>query len=476
MNLEQFIAILKARRSIAITVFLLTVCAAVAASLLLPKKYMATAEVLIDLTPPDQITGYQVQGMAAAAFISTQIDVIKSDRVSRRVIANLGLMENAEIREDWQEQTQGEGRFESWLIDALQTGLDVKPSRESNIIRVTYKARDAALAAQLANGFVRAYLETTLELRVDPARRYSTFFDQQAKVLSERLAQAQARLSAFQREKGLVTTDERLDIETARLNELSSQLVALQSLSAESGSRQAQVGKQTDRLPEVLSNPVVASLKADLARAEARLQELTTRLGDNHPQVIEARSNVNEARGRLNVETARVGGGIGVTANINRQREAEIRAALDAQRVKVARMKSLRDEAMVFVRDVESAQRAYDNVRNRLNQTDLESRATTSNAYVLTEATPPLKPSSPKLLLNTALALVVGSFLALGSVVLLEFSDPRARTVADTSKLLGLPMLGVLPKPGVGGAFAGRRVPLVMPKIAGHLPAPPKEA
>jgi len=476
MNLEQFLAILKARRSIALAVFLLTVCAAVAVSLLLPKKYTATAEVLVDLAPPDQITGLQVSGMAASAFISTQIDVIKSDRVSGRVISNLGLMENAEIRDEWKKQTNGEGRFEGWLIDELQALLDVKPSRESNIIRVTCKAQNAQFAAQLANGYVRAYLETVLELRVDPARKYTSFFDEQSKLLSERLAQAQARLSAFQREKGLVSTDERLDVETARLNDLSSQLVALQSLSAESGSRQAQVGKQSGMLPEVLSNPVVGSLKADLARAEARLQELTTRLGDNHPQVIEARQSVVETRNRLNAEIGRIGGGVGVTASINRQREAEIRAALDQQRIKVARMKSLRDEASVFVRDVESAQRAYDNVRNRMNQTDLESRATTSNAYVLTEATPPQKPSSPKLLLNTALALVVGAFLALGAVVVLEYGDPRARTVADTSQLLGLPMLGVLPKPGARGAFASRRVPLVMPKIAGRLPAPTKEA
>jgi uncharacterized protein involved in exopolysaccharide biosynthesis len=77
-------------------------------------------------------------------------------------------------------------------------------------------------------------------------------------------------------------------VETARLNELSSQLTSMQALSSDSSSRRAQATSGAgDKLQEVLSNPLLSSLRADLSRAEARMQELNSRFGDNHPQVIE---------------------------------------------------------------------------------------------------------------------------------------------------------------------------------------------
>src|SRR5690606_11394619 len=126
---------------------------------------------------------------------------------------------------------------------------------------------------------IQAYLDTTIELRVEPAKRFATLFDEQLKGARERLEQAQGKLSAYQREKGLIASDERIDVENIRLSELSSQLVGLQSLTAESRSRQAQIGSSST---EVLNNPLVAGLKADLSRQEARLKELSSRLGPQH--------------------------------------------------------------------------------------------------------------------------------------------------------------------------------------------------
>ena len=79
-----------------------------------------------------------------------------------------------------------------------------------------------------------AYTDTTLDLRVEPAKLYNSFFDERAKALRDALEQAQSRLSAYQREKGIIVNDERLDVENARLSELSTQLVALQAVAEES--------------------------------------------------------------------------------------------------------------------------------------------------------------------------------------------------------------------------------------------------
>ena len=448
MTFGNFIAIVRARWWLLLLVTVLTTVTAVAVSLIMPKKYLAVASVVVDVKP-DPVTALIYPGLASPAFMATQVDVIGSDRVALRVVRNLKLADNAQIRDQWRDETGGEGTIEQWLVALLQKSMDVKPSKESNVIAVSYKASDPRFAAALANAFVQAYIETSLELRVDPARQYNSYFDERAKAARATLEAAQTRLSIFQRENGITVNDERLDVEMARLNELSSQLVGLQGLKAESTSRQAQAGgAAADRMQEVLNSPVIGQMKSDLSRAEARLQELNTRYGDSYPQVIETRATVAELQRRIDAETRRVSGGAAVTNTINRQREAETRAALEAQRAKVLRIKTMRDEAQVLMRDVESAQRAFEGVSTRLTQSSLESQTPQSNVGVLTHAVAPVQPASPKLLLNTALSVVAGFVLGLGLVMLLELRDRRVRTSQDVVIALDLPLLGILPRPG----------------------------
>jgi len=473
MNLTQFLSILKARWWVALLLLVLTVGTTLGVSLMLPKQYSATATIVIDVKP-DPIAG-QFAGMLAPSYMATQVDIIQSDRVARRVVRNLKLADNPQVRADWLETTGGTGDIEAWIAGRFSANMDVQPSRQSNAISVSYRAPDPGFAAALANAFVQAYLDTALELRVDPARQYSTFFDQRAKEAREALEKAQTRVSAFQKEKGIIATDERLDIENARLSELSSQLVMIQALSSESGSRQAQArGESADRMQEVLSSGLISSLKSDLSRNEARLQELNSRLGDNHPQVVEAKANINSLRSRLDAETKRVTGGIGITANINRQREAELRASLDSQRAKVLRMKAVRDEGSVLSREMEHAQRAYETVLARLNQSSLESQATQGNIFVLSQATPPGGPSSPKVALNTAMSAVVGLLLGIGAVLGMEMLDRRVRAFEDLTTAVGLPVLGVMPKPTATFKLGKQRLSLMQQRLVTSLPAPQK--
>ncbi len=472
MSLTQFLAILRARWWVALLVLVLTVGTTVAISLSLPKQYTASATVVVDVKP-DPIVGTLYAGGAAPAFMATQVDVIQSDRVAQRVVKNLKLAENPTIRAQWQDATNGQGNIEQWLSETFQKNLDVKPSRESNVITLTYKSPDPRFAAALANAFVKAYLDTTLDLRVDPARQYSTFFDARAKEARERFEAAQSKLSEFQKDKGIIANDERLDIETTRLNELSSQLVMLQALASESGSRQAQAqGASAERMQEVLNNPLISGLKADLSRSEARLQELSARLGESHPQVAEAKANIASVRERLESETQRVTGGVGVTANINRQREGNVRVSLESQRAKVLKLKAVRDEGAVLQRDVESAQRGYEALLARLTQTSLEGQSTQSNVHVLTEASPPMQPSGPRVMTNSMLSLVIGIALAIGAAIALEMLDRRVRVVDDLAAAVGLPVLGMLPRPDAKRLLGGQRVSLMQQRIVASLPAP----
>jgi len=476
MSFGQFIAILRARWVLSASLLVLTVLTTVVVSMLLPKQYSAVASVVID-PKPDPLSSVLYGGGANPAFMATQVDVILSDRVALRVVRNLKLAENPQVRAQWLEETKGVGSLESWLAESFQKSLDVKPSRESNVISVGYRGTDPRFAAALANAFVQAYAETTLELKVDPAKQYGAFFDVRAKEARDALERVQAKLSDFQKESGITAVDERLDIENARLNELSTQLVGLQALASDSGSRQnASKGAGGERMQEVLGNPLISSLKADQSRLEARLEELNSKLGANHPQVIEAKANLAELQKRITEETAKISSSLGVSNSINQQRLNELRAALEAQRAKVLQMKAVRDQAAVLARDVESSQRAYDMVVSRLNQTNLESQTTQSYVSVLTQAEPPLKPSSPRIMLNTALSIFVGTLLAIGAAFLLEMLDRRVRSVEDVAAVIGLPVIGTLPKPGSSSASQRGVASLMQQRILGQLAAPSKGA
>jgi chain length determinant protein EpsF len=474
MTFGQFLSILRARWWVVLLVLGLTVGTTVVVSLLLPKQYSATASVVVDFKP-DPISAIAFGGMASPTFLATQVDIIRSERVAQRVVRNLRLNENPQVRQQWMDATNGEGSIETWLGTVFSKQMDVQPSRESSVIAISYRAPDPRFAAGLANAFAQAYIDTALELRTNPARQFNEFFDARAKEARETLEKAQARLSDFQKSNGIIASDERLDIENARLNELSSQLTALQAVAAESAFRQAQAqGAQADRLQDVLNNPVVAGLRAEINRSEALMQQLTTRLGDNHPQVREARANLAELRRRLDAETAKVASTVGVTSNINRSRENEVRRQLDAQRAKVLQLKSVRDQGMVIMQDVANAQRAYDAILQRFTQTNLESQATQSNVNLLTQAQPPIEHSSPNLLLNTLLAVFLGGLLALGTALLLELMDRRVRNPEDAVAALGLPVIGLMPRPG--SRLLGRRTSLMQQRLLAPLPAPPQGA
>ena len=455
MSFKQFLAILRARWIIAASIFVLIAGGTLLISILMPKTYSATSTVVIDVKP-DPLGGLAAATGITPTMIETQVDIIQSDRVAARVVKNLKLAENADIRSQWMSSTRGEGNFELWLSETFQRNLDVRPSRASGVLSITYRSPDPKFAAALANAFAKAYLEVSLELRVDPAKQYSTFFDVRAKEARDTVERAQAKATAFQRENSIIAADERFDIETARLNELSTQMVMLQSQSSESGIRQTQAqGSGGERMQEVLNNPLISGLKADLNRAEARLQELSARYGDNHPQMQEARANIAELRAKVDSETKRVVGGVGLSNTINRQREGELRAALDAQRSKVLKLKAIRDEGLVLLREADNAQRMYDQVVARLNQTSLESQTNQSNIALLSEARTPNQASSPRVMLNTALAAVLGLIVALVAAMGREAVDRRLRLPSDVVDALGLPILGNIPGPSKRGLLGG---------------------
>ena len=446
MSMHQFIEVLKARWRGALAIWAGAMLLTLIASLVTPSQYTATASVLVDMKNADPLSPQLPGGGPGAGYMSTQTDIVVSERVAQRVIQALGLDKAAPHREQWKQETGGAGDFNSWLAQLLQKKLTVLPTRESGVMWISYTSPDPNDAATVANAYVQAYIATTLDLRIEPARLYSSFFDARAKALSEALRAAQARLSSYQRDSGILVSDERLDVENARLTDLSTQLVVAQSALADSSSRQHQASVNADGLPEVSNSPLVGTAAAEMARQQLRLSELRQRFGDAHPQVREALANVEQLRGQIETETRRASATVGAGNQINQGRVAQLSRLLEEQRAKVLRLRGQRDGAAVLLRDVENAQRAYDAIQVRASQTTLESQNTQTNVSVLKMATAPATASAPKTGANVGLAAVSGMLLALAVVMLLELTDRRLRTAQDVVERLKLPLLVSLPR------------------------------
>jgi uncharacterized protein involved in exopolysaccharide biosynthesis len=250
------------------------------------------------------------------------------------------------------------------------------------------------------------------------------------------------RLSEFQRSSGIVESDAKLDVENARLADLSTQLVALQGVSAESASRQRQTTGNVETLPEVMANPIIGALKGDLARMEARRAELSMRLGPAHPEIQRADSEIAAMRERVAAESSRVVTSNGTSNRINQEREGQLRRALSAQTSRVLAIKKQRDEIGFLQADVANAQRAYDLVTQRLTQTSLESQSQTANVMIVSPAATPLRPVSPRPALNALVALVLGLLLGTAIALVRERLDKRVRSESDLREALLIPMLG----------------------------------
>jgi succinoglycan biosynthesis transport protein ExoP len=444
MSLERFTEILRARWRLAAFIWVLVVGAVALASFASAPRYTATVSVMVEPRVPDPILGMpSPNGMPN--HMPTEIDVVQSERVIVGALRSLGMQEDPEWIARWNEATGGRGDMESWLATQVLRQLDVRPSRDSNVLMASYRAEDPDKAARGANAIMQSYIQNSSALRLEPAREYKTYFDQSAKRLRDSLEQAQAKLSAYQQQHRLVGTDERFDVETLKLTELNSRVVALEAGAAQAAERGRQAALNQDGMDEVQRNPAVFALTSELTRLEGRETELRSRMGDEHPSVLETRVALKDVRTRLGAAMHRASRGIAIDSRIAGNQLAQLQQALEQQRAKILAMKAERDGAQVLQREVDNAQRAYDAVLTRSSQTAVEAGASRPNVSILKEATRPPRPDWPRHRLNLAAAAVAGLLLAVLAALWREQRDRRLRSPEDVPDLLGHSLLIVLP-------------------------------
>jgi chain length determinant protein EpsF len=446
VSFGRFLSVLKARWLLAGCIFLAVVGAVGVLSVLTPKQYIATAQVVVDLGN-DPIAGTVNQTEQLPSYLATQLDVIGSERVAQRAVELLKLDQDERARAKWQQTAQGRGDFKAWLVRGLQRNLIVTPSRESNVISIAFQGSNPKEAVAVANAFAQAYIDTNIQLKVQPATQYTAWFAERVKALRADLEAKQAALFDYQSENGIVPSSDRVNIESSRLGALSDQLSQVEGQRNDARSRLQQVNTAADTLPEVLQSPVIVNLKQQLSAEQIRRDDMLNRLGANHPQYVQAEATLEDLRQRIAQETNKIASSLAAVAAADLRRENDLRTALQAQKDRVISLRRGLDQQSLLENDVATAQRNLDAVSQRLAQTSLESETKQSNIVLLTAAIEPMYPSRPNMRLNLAVALFLGTLLGTGVAVLLELWDGKLRSGEELSQLLGVPLLGSLSSP-----------------------------
>jgi chain length determinant protein EpsF len=445
MNVHQFLLILIARRKIILATLAVTVLLTLGFSLIQQKTYKSTASVLLNYKGVDPLTGLTMPGQLLPGYMATQIDIISSKNVALRVVDSLKLASSQAVLAQFNASTDGRGNVRDWLADLLLKKLEIVPSRESSVVEISFKGADPQFVAAVANAFADEYQRVTVLLKTEPMKKASSYFNEQTKLLRDNVETAQARLSKYQQEKGIVSLDfNRVDVELARLADLSQQLVAAQSQAFEANSRERVAHGTSVDSPDVANNALVQNLRVALAASEAKFAEVSQRLAPNHPLYRSAKAEVGKMRADLNTALSTVSRSVGSNATVLRQRETELRGALAAQKVKVLELNRARDELGVLLKDMDSAQRAYDAASQRLSQTRIEASSEQSDISILNPATQPMDPSSPRILLNTLVSVLLGTVLGVGLSLLIEMLNRPIRSAGDMKDLLGAPVLGMV--------------------------------
>jgi len=444
MDLMQFISILRARVWLILLVMTATVVTTTVVSLVLPKQYTAQTDLIVDAKSVDPVSGAILPVQMMSQYLATQVDVITSHTVALKVVDALKMDTVTSAVEQFYAATEGEGNVRDWLANLLLQSLEVIPGRDSSVLTVTFTGADPEFAALVANAFSQAYINTTLELTIEPAKNTSRWFDEQLQAARSNLTKSQETLARYQNEKSIVTSDERLDIENSRLNDLIRQLVIAQSQRMTDQSRID--GKRPEDLPEVINNPMVQRIKSEMGEQEAKISELSSRLGERNPEYIQAKEELRLLKVRLATEMKTVLDSFRSNAAASKQHEVAMRDAVAQQKSRILALKNQSDSITVLASEVLNAQKAYDFALQRFSLSRMQSQVGQTNIVVLNPARPEYKPSKPRVFLNIILSIFVGTILSIGLALLIEMIDRVVRSPADIKLGLNIPVLGVLGK------------------------------
>lgn len=484
LTLNALLAALKRRRWILVFCAILFPVVAYIATTQLTPRYTTSAAVMFE---PTDYSARELQSIlrdetTTDAVLASQIEIIRSLSVARRIVRQFELTDRAEFAW-WLEDARRaetpwyrlraalaqrlgvvsrdlaaaiaprppaapppEEEAEISAAESVRDRLLVQVVRNSRVLSIAFTSEDPKLAADVANLAAELYIADQLEAKFGAVRRASDWLDSRVAQLRQEVQTTEQRIAEVRANSGLVR-GVAAGLGTEQISRINIDLIEARNQLATSEARLAAArgagGGGADLTALGAANLTAQRSARDTARQE--LERLSASLGPNHPDVRAARSRLAEAERAVGGETTRVIQALDAEARAARARVRSLEDALRLQQARLNQNQTAEIQLAALEREAEASRSLLRAVLERSQQTVSQTAIEKPDARVLSPATIPGVPSFPKVSMFVLAALALGGLFGLLVVWFLEQADSTMRSGEDVRSALGLPCLALVP-------------------------------
>mgnify|MGYP001767209613 CR=1 FL=1 len=448
--------VIRDRKEVILAVALLTIVTGTAYTLMMPKKFTATTqlEVREDAMDVDPFYERQVNRMGYNPFfLMTQEKIMRARPVLTAVIRNLNLQKvwGAQLNEDKSPVAP------ELALQILARSLRVEQDRDTTLMNISVTTEDQKLSAEIANEIANVYRDRRLFAKRREIQHAIDAMSNEVRKQQERVEEAEAELERIRQERGIALIGRGqmgIRVEATRLNMLETERSAARVEMLVRKARLDQLeGLEGEKLMDaaayIVQDPTLMGIRQQLIDSQVSLQLMIQNgvMGENHPEVMRLKGAVDELTRQLS--SALEGLKAGVKADYEVARQKYI--ALDEELAQI-RTSDIVSEGENFLpfdraeRNVNIQRDILTALRARITQTGIEVEVPRTAVEIIEEAEPPERPSSPLVVLNIFLSVVLGLLAGTGLAFFVEYLDVSIKTVDEVEKYLGLPVLAVIPQ------------------------------
>jgi capsular exopolysaccharide synthesis family protein len=396
----------------------------------------------------DTGAGYD-SGYIDVTKLDTEIAILKSSTLAMKTIQTLHLDKNKDFLPLGSNRVWDLSKIKDRhaLIGIFESGLAAERFGHTNILNLSFTARNPELAAVICNTLIDNYVQHNFSENYAATQEVSVWLQQQLGDLKNRLEASQEHMLTVQKDIGLVGIDQTQSIVLSRLVDISHDVT---SAEAQRLVAQAKLLTLQSAPPEVLAtlsgDPVLLGLKQRLTTLQGDDASLSSKYGDKNPRVLQNRAELAEVEQSMKVEQATVLSRSQQEVNAATENQAALQRRLDQEKSSAYNGNSKAVEYSLARREYEANRALYDGLQQRLQEAGIIAGLHSTNIRRIDPADAPDFPSSPRRSVNLMLGLLSGLGLGLLLSFFVEMLDTNIKTIYDIEERLGLPMLGVVPQ------------------------------
>ncbi len=460
---ESYWREVKRRKWILAGIMMVCVIAALVITLLMTPVFTATTRIEISRNQ-ENVTN--VQGVEAEEvgqsleFYQTQYSLLGTRSLAARVARALNLPGDRLFREAYAlddledagaAASDSEKQFDR-VVKILLADIEISPIRGSALVDVSFTSPHPALSAKIANAWAEQYSEATQDRRFASTSDARTFLEEQLESLRVRLEQSESELVNYAADKRIIalSTSEANDgatrtertLAASDLQGLATQLVDATADRIEAESEWRAGGGASDA---TLANGAINGLRQQRALVASEYARMLQQFEPGYPAAQALKSQLDALDGAIRAEEVRANSAVERRFRQTAARESELRARVEGLKNQLIGQRRDSIQYAIYQREVDTNRELYDALLQRFKEIGVAGVGS-NNIAVVDRALPPSGPSSPSLILNVLLALIVGGLASTLAVIGFEMVDQSVRDPQDVSDRLGLALLGSIPR------------------------------